>query len=277
MRAVSLVVLLLLSSCTDFDALTRGHEDLGVDAAVTVDAAEDLAEPIDAALAIDAALSCTDVACGGSCPACDVGGVCLVDGDCQTGACISGHCELVSGPPSWLAVGTAPTAGGTAPIARNDLMLGLGPDGALYAMGGHDSSNTTLDTVERLDTTNTWATSSNLQKKRALAGVVSTPSYLAVLYGIGTSMAQQSVESIASTSMFQTQSNLAAVFLAPGAAIGSDGRIYVFGGTDTPGNAITTAQSFLLGDTNLVTVASLGTARARLAAATGSDGRIYAI
>ncbi|MEO6954364.1 MAG: hypothetical protein ABI321_21380, partial [Polyangia bacterium] len=69
----------------------------------------------------------------------------------------------------------------------------------------------------------------------------------------------------------------AAVFLAPGAAIGSDGRIYVFGGTDVPGNAITTAQSFLLGDNNLVTVASLGTARAHLAAATGSDGRIYAI
>ena len=281
MRALTLVLsaawLVLLSSCTDFDALTRGQVDLGADAAVVLDLAADQAAPTaDLEVVIDAG-SCTDVACGGACPACDVGDVCLVAGDCQTGACVAGRCELVSGPPGWVTVGTAPTVDTTAPIGRNDLMLGRAPDGSLYAMGGRDGADNELDIVEKLDPAAGWSTSSTLQKKRALTGVVATRSYLAVLYGLGMNGPQQTIETIASTSTFTIQAGLAAIYLAPGAAVGSDGRIYVFGGTDAAGTAMTLAQSFLLGDTSLVAAAPLTTARADLASAAGSDGRIYAI
>lgn len=121
MRVLPFVGLLLLSSCTDFDALTRGHSDLGVDAAIVTDlAGNDLASGGDAGV-IDGGAACSD----------HVLSIGETDIDCQTGACGQAHCEVVSGPPSWVVVGTAPTDPGAAPIGRADVAVGRGPDGVL--------------------------------------------------------------------------------------------------------------------------------------------------
>ena len=286
MRVLPFVGLLLLSSCTDFDALTRGHSDLEVDAAVVTDlAGNDLASGGDAGV-IDGGAACsdhvlsigeTDIDCGGQCAPCDVAATCLVDIDCQTGACVQAHCEVVSGPPSWVAVGTAPTDPGAAPIGRADVAVGRGPDGVLYVMGGRDRTGASLDVVEKLDVTAGWSASQSLKNKRAAAATVSTSTFLAVLYGMDTSGPQTTTEVITTSSSFTTQTGLAATLVAPGAAVGPDGRVYVFGGTDATGMPQALNQSFAAGDTALNPAAPLTNARAALASATGNDGRIYAI
>lgn len=67
------------------------------------------------------------------------------------------------------------------------------------------------------------------------------------------------------------------------AATGSDGRIYAIGGSNNfstanlKGAGLTTVEAYTPASGRWATVASMPTARSGLAAATGSDGRIYAI
>ena len=65
-----------------------------------------------------------------------------------------------------------------------------------------------------------------------------------------------------------------------GAAVGSDGQVYVMGGAccqELSWNTTTSAYVYNPSSNAWTTLASMPTARSGLGVATGSDGRIYAI
>ncbi len=89
-----------------------GGGDLGGDASTAVDAAMDQNSKAD----LSAPASCTDraidgdetdVDCGGSCPACATGKMCLHAHDCATGLCVNNVC---SAPPTALPMFNGPSA-----------------------------------------------------------------------------------------------------------------------------------------------------------------------
>jgi hypothetical protein len=190
--------------------------------------------------------------------------------------CDNGRCELMTGPPSWVPIGTAPTGSNTPPTPRADLVLELGSDGNLYAISGLQPDGTVTDTVERLDQNLNWSATSNLNNKRSLAASVSDSTSIYVLYGGKDSGFEDTVERMNTPTSWNTQSGLSYNISGAGAAFGSDGRIYVAGGSD--GNAPQKSlRAFSPGDSNLTSLADLNIARERLAVANGADGRIFAI
>jgi hypothetical protein len=148
------------------------------------------------------------------------------------------------------------------PTARTRLGAATGPDGRIYAMGGSTNLaedpavNTVLPTVEAYDpSTNTWACS---------IGDINCPASAQILQPMPTGRDRF------------------------GTAVGPDGLIYVIGGYDGGTAAAVEAYDPVrntwtcsVGDTGANctarNLAPLPTARSRLGAATGPDGRIYAV
>ncbi len=120
-------------ACTpDFDGLSRGH-----------DAGDPLpAHCTNSVLDEDE----SDLDCGGSCFGCDVDRSCRVANDCQTRTCMSGWCDLATGPPSWIATADVPTA-------RLRAGAALGSDGLIYVIGGVEAifAQTPTAVVEAYD------------------------------------------------------------------------------------------------------------------------------
>ena len=289
-----MVVCALASSCTDFDGLSKDYlADLGDadlrDLAVAVDG------PMsgDFSLAGDMQPNCndglvgggeSDVDCGGGCAPCELSRACVSDLDCQTGFCDSGRCELVSGPPSWLPVGTAPT-GNQPPIARYDLQVERGPDGNIYAMGGRDGAGNFLQTVERLDESLTWTQTANLSRQRSRFGATATPNNIWLVDGLrdASGSFENSVDrtskgsvpswNLASGGVAQNLASAAAVAITDGATTDT---VFVFGGDDGTGT-VKAGHSFVAGGNTLTAISDMSTPRASLGAALGPDNRIYAM
>ncbi len=281
---------LFMSACDNFDGLSSQY---GHDAAVEDQAAPgaDLSGDLRSANDDlgdngDLADNCsngvldpreTDVDCGGVCGPCDVGLLCLLGTDCQTGVCELGRCELASGPPAWLPVGTAPTGANTAPIARNDVSAVSGPDGNIYVVGGVDGNGNFLNNVEALSgSALTFSSTNNLTHSRSLCATAANGTVALALYGEKGSGFETSYEHMTNPPNWNSPPNLTYTAAGAGAAFGSDGRVYVVGGSDGSG-ALSAARAFALADNNLTTLHGLLVPRGIVSVAAGSDGRIYAL
>jgi N-acetylneuraminic acid mutarotase len=168
------------------------------------------------------------------------------------------------------------------PTARADLAAATGADGRIYAIGGIDGSSHALDTVEVYTaSSNTWSTVAPMPTARVGLAAASGPDgRIYAIGGFGISGPLNTVEAYTpSTNTWNTVAPMptARGFLA--ATTGPDGRIYALGGMNfsASGGILDTVEAYTLSTNTWSTVAPMPTARHRLAAATGPDGRIYAI
>lgn len=285
-RLTTLVLSLVLAGCTDFDALSDhyGGDFSGIPG-LDLSATTDASPLVDLSISGDLQPICTDgligpgetdVDCGGGCAPCDVSRACTGDVDCQTGFCDNGRCELVSGPPSWLPVGSVAT-GSNPPIARYDIAMAHGPDGTVYVLGGRDGAGSVLTTVEKLEEGLGWSSAQSMQRTRTRLSATTTSDSLIVVNGAKASGFENSVErSTNPPSNFQLQNNNLGQNASDQSAVAIGDVVYVLGGNDG-NNTLASVQSFVAGGNNLSALKSMGTPREHLAAAVGSDGRIYAM
>ena len=219
----------------------------------------------------------TDVDCGGPCPnKCAVNKSCTMGTDCQTGSCASTFCQLVSGPPYWL-------AGANMPTARAGLAVAVGDDELIYAIGGFASIPVTA-TEAYNPHTNLWST-----------GLAALPAYqfdsayatgydgkIYVMGGYAASPTLPAPTNVArayraSTNTWSTVPSLLSARSRFGAAVGLDGHIYVLGGISSSFVQIGANESFSIALGSWSSAAPLPTARQSAGVATGADGNIYVV
>jgi N-acetylneuraminic acid mutarotase len=184
---------------------------------------------------------------------------------------------------------------------RAQLAAATGPDGRIYAIGGYNQFGD-LGTVEAYDPlTDTWtlvapvrfeATAGGSPWRRGHAAATSPDGRIYAMGGFSGSYPPPSrANGIASVEAYDPSSN-AWSFVADiphfgvgryllAAATGPDGRIYGIGGavTDASGDQLLyrTVEAYDSSTDTWSSVAPLPTARFDLAAATGPDGKVYAI
>jgi hypothetical protein len=212
----------------------------------------------------------TDIDCGGAvCPACGLGGSCMVDGDCASNGCANGACEPVSGPPSWL-----PAA--AMPLPRLGAGAELGSDGRIYIFGG--AITDTVPEYTEVDVyvpaTNTWELGPAIPTPRQRIGAALDSS--GTIYAIGGETPALTFLTVVETlipgaSAWQTAPSLpaAAGFIA--ATHDANGAVAYFGGQPT----LTIAEQ--LDGSTWSALPALTVQRADAAASLGTDGRMYAI
>jgi hypothetical protein len=211
----------------------------------------------------------SDVDCGASCGAtCAVDQSCGGDGDCVTGACLDGFCDLVSGPPYWL-------GGPQLRFPRQGATVVAHPDGRIFAMAGGDGMNTLGKTVDVLDTRNgsAWEMFDDLLNARRDAAGAVLDGKLYIAGGIGQERFLEAYDFGAKKWALLTN-NIG--FSVGDASFLSDGKqLGVFGGFD--------ASGFVTGDAHTFTPTggwpNLPAIKARRAsgAAIGPDGRSYVL
>lgn len=178
--------------------------------------------------------------------------------------------------------------------ARGQLGVTAGPDGRIYAVGGVGgapgsaaSAAIPLSTVEAYDPhANAWTALAPMPTARSgLAAVTGSDGRIYVMGGYSSLSA--AAAPLPTLEIYNPASNAwaaAAPMPIPlgllAAAVGSDGRIYAMGGYSS-GAAnvapVNTVEAYDPRSNTWNVAASMPTARALLAAAGGSDGRIYAI
>jgi N-acetylneuraminic acid mutarotase len=189
---------------------------------------------------------------------------------------------------SWTSVAPMPTA-------REMLAAATGPDGRIYAIGGAYFDHAVfvaLNTVEAYaPSTDSWATIAPLPLPLyGMAAATGTDGRIYVMGGI-TSTVDNGVHTSAYTNAAEayTPSTDSWAPVAPlpsplsgmAAATGSDGRIYVIGGTTSPGQATNAVEAYTPSTNSWTTVAPLPRPASpynySIAATAGQDGRIYVI
>ncbi|GEM_PF-3983139 len=184
------------------------------------------------------------------------------------------------------------TAASPMPTARWGLTAATGSDGSIYVAGG--CTGTICDPAHFLNTvevyspsTNTWRTVAPLPTSRVYAQAVSTTDgHIFVLGGCckvtgasGPALTETVEEYTISTNTWATVTALPSPRFSSAAVTGHDGRIYVMGGTDirNSNSPQATVDAYTTSSNSWSGVAPMPTARGALAAATGPDGRIFAI
>jgi N-acetylneuraminic acid mutarotase len=159
------------------------------------------------------------------------------------------------------------------PAPRTYLAAAAGPDGRIYAVGGRDSAGNNLDTLTAYDpATNAWTTLAPMPTPRnGLAAVFDN----GLLYALGGGSTVEVYHP--TTNTWTTAASMPAPLAVMAATVGSDGRIYVFGGTDSSDNATATAEVYDPGTNSWASLPSMPVARDHPSAATGADGRIYVL
>jgi hypothetical protein len=207
----------------------------------------------------------TGIDCGGSCGVACPGAMCTGSGDCVTGSCTGGYCELVSGPPSWL-------AGPSLATPRGYVQSAVDGSGTIFAVGGTTNTNASggIGTVEALAPgATTWSSAPSLITPRSYHVVAALNGTVFAYGGYSTSTgALMSIERYAGTWSSVTASTMPTA--EGGGAVGTDGKLYVAarsGATEIYSPAL---DSWSTGPTMAVP-------RGMTAAALGADGRIYVI
>jgi N-acetylneuraminic acid mutarotase len=165
------------------------------------------------------------------------------------------------------------------PTVRYGLAAATGLDGRIYAIGGVDSSSSTLSTVEAYDpTTNTWTAVAPMPTARYGSAAVTGPD--GKIYAIGGLSSSSSILSTVdaydpSTNTWTTLAPMPTTRYLLAAVTGPDGKIYAIGGYN--GGILSTVEAYDPSTNTWTAVAPMPTARYGLVAATGPDGRIYAI
>ncbi len=128
------------------------------------------------------------------------------------------------------------------PTAREDLALAVTPTGKIYAIGGTADNINALNIVEEYDiATNTWTTRTPMPTARW--GLRTLTAENGKLYAIGGLDAHSGCCSDYSTveeynpiaDSWATSDNMLLQLVAPGATLGTNGKIYVMGGSNSYG------------------------------------------
>jgi serine/threonine protein kinase len=177
---------------------------------------------------------------------------------------------------------------------RSALGLAAGPDGTVYALDGVNDSGL-LNSVELLAPgASSWRPFGNLNIPRyRVAAVFGPDGWIYVIGGESSGNSLNAVElyryTASGTMTCGQQTFTGASFCrsnapslgtprsGPAAVVGRDGRIYVFGGQDSNGNALASAEVFTPGANAWQPITQMPTARYRPGAVVGSDGRIYVV
>jgi hypothetical protein len=158
-----------------------------------------------------------------------------------------------------------------------------GTDGCIYVFGGVDAGNTPLDSVERYDpTTGLWSTAASMPHgaRWGMAACVAGDNIYVIGGQSATSTALRTVE------LFNTKAGMWFTVSVPSlsvgrtklaAAAGPGGLIYAIGGLDSGGNPVSDVYSWdqLTTSTWQAVAPVFPATTGRLAAALGSDGRLY--
>jgi N-acetylneuraminic acid mutarotase len=121
--------------------------------------------------------------------------------------------------------------------ARFDFGAATGLDGRIYAIGGFNSADVVIGSVECY-TSNTWTFVASMPTPRRNIAVVTGSNGLIYAIGGATGGDVSSTTNIVeaynpSTGSWITRASMNTARYYPAAALGPDGRIYVFGGTDS--------------------------------------------
>lgn len=188
----------------------------------------------------------------------------------------------------------APESGGWIQLAsmntpRSALGAALGPFNRIYAVAGVKSGGP-LTSIEAYDfATNKWSAAGNINPNvpRFRIAVVAGPDGSLYIIGgeNGDNQALDRFEVSQQTNLgsnhFGTLAHLLTPRSGPAAALGHDGRIYVFGGSsggdDSGATALDSGEVYTPGSDTWQPIAPMPTARYRAAAVTAPDGRIYVI
>jgi Kelch motif len=166
------------------------------------------------------------------------------------------------------------------PSARGIFAAVTGPDGLIYAIGGHDGNNP-LANVDAYDpTADTWTANASMHSRRAWHAAVVGHDGLIYAIGGGTPAMLSSVETFNVTTNTWTTSSypLPVATCGLAAAVDPNGFICVIGGDTAPtGGPAPNVYCYNPADPGWITQPPMSSARAALAATTGPDGLIYAI
>jgi hypothetical protein len=212
----------------------------------------------------------TGIDCGGSCPTSCPGATCSGSADCVTGSCVSGFCELASGPPSWL-------PGPTLQAAVGYLQCAVDANGVIFAVGGTSNliwSGITAGVEVLTPGATDWTSSpsQSLNTPRAFHAVAAVNETVFAYGGLtpnGVSpQALSSIEVYGGTGTWSTKTPDSVTNYSIAAAGGIDGKLYVVA-ADATHIYSPTLDSWS-------SVAAPPDPRNGIAVARGSDGVIYA-
>jgi hypothetical protein len=221
----------------------------------------------------------SDVDCSGSCPKCEPGKMCNTADDCATHTCLAGHCELATATPGWVTVTALPSPRTAGAAAGRD-------DGTIWMIGGY-STMAEASTLSYSSATNDWSAGPALPQPRMQMPAVVAADNVFVIGGLTPINATMSdtlgsiVGGSGSTLAWNTLMRaLATKRYVHGAALGSDGLIYVGAGFPAPAMpAVTDFVSFdpATDTTDAPTaLAAMPSARSELGMAGDSAGHVVA-
>ena len=210
----------------------------------------------------------TDVDCGGVCPGCAIGQQCASQGDCDRGGCVMGTCANLS----WEQVNLLDEC-------RIGQAGAIGPDGQLYVFGGTYLYHSGLGATAASDPNGltAWKTLAPAPTLRTNAVALTAPNGRIYLLGgrDHNDKVRDVVESYdPTTDTWSVESHLTQARERLAAALGNDGRIYVFGGLDSAGQALASAEVLNNGG-SWEPISPVPSARIDPAAAASADGRIF--
>ncbi|CAN5851074.1 hypothetical protein BH11MYX4_BH11MYX4_26720 [soil metagenome] len=161
-----------------------------------------------------------------------------------------------------------------ADTASRHLQFGAaGLDGLIYAVG-----YTALEAYT--PATNTWTNLPNLPATRYLPAIVAAKNGIYIIGGSPTTVGVNTVYVFTpSTSTYTNVAPMPTARYNLAGAVATDGRIFAMGGLagGPASSRLATVEAYTPSTNTWAPAASLPTARTGLAAATGMDGRIYAI
>jgi N-acetylneuraminic acid mutarotase len=167
--------------------------------------------------------------------------------------------------------------------ARRASAAATGSDGFIYALGGYNGDTPSLETVEVYDPNgDAWTFVSSMNTARfAVAAAIGPDGLIYAIGGnAGGSETLNTVEAYdPAFNIWTAVAAMATVRGGPAASVGPDGLIYAIGGRISTTEYLDTVEAYspFDPDAGWSPVAPMPTARYSLAAATGPDGRIYAL
>jgi N-acetylneuraminic acid mutarotase len=178
-----------------------------------------------------------------------------------------------------------------APMAnkRYGFAAAVGSDGRIYAIGGSYQGQTSpfsdgiSKTVEAYDpNTNQWKPVASLSTSRYRGAAVATANgHLYAFGGFDYSVPEQSTSTesydLASNKWSPLSFSMTTGRSGHAGAVAADGRVFAFGGINDQSDKLVAVESFTPGTIGWSTAPPMPTPRAWLAAARGSDNRLYAI
>jgi N-acetylneuraminic acid mutarotase len=177
------------------------------------------------------------------------------------------------------------TAANNMPASLYSTTAATGVNGRIYVIGGFDDALNNATSAEYIYTpsTDSWVIGASMPAAKANLAVATGPDgriYAIGGYGVAGNTINSSTVFAYTPSTNTWSAAIASLPTArqvPGAAAGPDGRIFVFGGSDTTLGDTNTMFAYTPSTNSWAADTSMNTARVLLASALGKDGRIYAI